>query len=84
MWKLTYFKHVKPDKSLCKYVYVWDMCQDNFCVFSLMAKNVNNGSKSNSFEWAQYWNMIWFQKTKPFPFAEENYLKYTKKTQFWM
>ena len=58
---------VRQKKSMRwpKYVYVWkwDMCWRNFCVFSLVTKNVKSRVKNNPcFKWGPFWNLVFKNK----------------------
>ena len=76
-----FFKIGKAKKSIgwAKYVYVcvWDMCWRHFCNFPWWLENVKSRF---FFKWAPFD----FQKRKQLRFSEDNYLNYTKKTQFCM
>ena len=63
-------------RDVCK----WDMCWRSFWVFSLVTKKCEN----NPFFQMCAILKFDFQKRKQLHFSEENYLNYTKKTQFCM
>ena len=65
-------------------MYVSEICAEGiFVTFPWWLKNVKSRSKITPFSNERHFE-IWFPKREQLRFSEENYLNYTKKTQFCM
>ena len=78
--KIDKAKQKKKCVHLCK----WDMCQMNFCVFSLVTRNCERYVIMAFFFSNECHVETCFPKMKTIIFWEENYVSFTKKTHFWM